>query len=290
MMSLESAAKKLCRLSFWADTLELLGGHPEEYRCAGLCGSEAGDFRTLRGLGVPIDNILLFDDSRAAADDSEDCEPDLTVIRKRIERAIDAYPTVDAILLDFGAHVDKTTLRVAHQTAVAAKMNEGGVFAMSFLAGRELHATWLKKATEDFIAGQQGMPKDVWALWSRAQPCMARALYVTQQVGPIKQQGLRLHLNHLWMYEARDDYGKGSHVFTVQYQWRKGAPSHPLVQVCSAAQHPSARVPAGYYGSRYVGKNAMWLLQEGGNPELLLNISAGSARSYRGRSKAGAYA
>jgi hypothetical protein len=290
MISFESAAKKLCRLSFWANTLELLGEKPEERRCAGLCGSEAGDFRTLRGLGVAADNILLFDDSKAAADDSEECEPDLTVIRKRIERAIDAYPTVDAILLDFGAHIDKTTLGVTQRTATVSKMNEGGVFAMSFLAGRELHATWLKKAVEDFIAGQRGMPEDVWSLWSRSQPCMAWALYVTQQVFPIKQQGLRLHLNHLWMYEARDDYGKGSHVFTVQYQWRKGTPPHPLAQVCAAAQHPTARVPSGYYASRYVGKNAMWLLQEGANPELLLNISAGSARSYRGRNKAGAYA
>jgi hypothetical protein len=289
MTSFESAAKKLCRLSFWGSTIDLLGGVPEKYLYAGLAGPEAGDFRTLRGFGVPIERIALFDTSVQMADDADAANPDQTVIRKSIEGGITDCAPRDAILLDFGTHIDNTTLSVVRRTAISSRMTVGRVIGMSFLVGRELHATWLKKATADFVKGQRGEPADVYAHYSRPLPCMSRALYVTQQLYPVGQQKLRLHLKRLWMYEAREDYGTGSHVLTLQYQWQRAAPPEALVQVLHAAHHANTRIPAGSYAKRYVGKNTMFLLQEGGNPELLLNISAGSSRSYRGRSTAGAY-
>lgn len=285
----ESSSKKLARLAFWSSAIERLGREPEKCLCAGLAGWTGGDLQTLQGLEVPAESVALFDTSPLAARSAQAAVPGLSVIQRPIEKGIGGIPTRDVILLDFGAHVDKNTLRVLRETATHANMSEGRIFGVSFLVGRELHATWLDQATESFVRGTRAMKEDVYAHWSRAIPPMIRAFYITQQAHAIRQRSLHLNLVQMWYYEAREDYGMGSHVVTLQFEWKKRASKTPLAQVHTAVQHPNVCIPSASMAKRYVGKNAIWLLQEGANPELLLNISAGSARSYRGRSTAGAY-
>lgn len=135
----ESLAKKIARLGYWMKIREMLGPLFVSQTHLVLASREAGDISVLRGLGVPLKNIVGVDRVSSAVDEAMGRWPGARVFEgdiANIAMQVASKERIASVFLDFCAPIGNAVIDTTYRVIQRA-LRDGAIVGVGMLRGRE---------------------------------------------------------------------------------------------------------------------------------------------------------
>ncbi len=289
----DTPPKKRARVETWFTIRDELGSRFAKGRHLVLAGPDAGDISVALGLGVPVSGMLAVDRSKPAVTAARFRFPEADVQHCEVIDVL-GKGLFDSVFLDFCCPVMEAELDTA-ALAVSTSIRSGGVFACAFLAGREQDTAGglrsrVLAVREKIEKSVSYFPPERRKEWLPLIPYLARATVIDQELmARTRSAGWLPVPVAQFFYKSKEDgdyKGMPMCIYVARVLWHSRRSLH---RETKKALETLPRLEFFNCTNRELGVYAMWLIEQGLNPALLLNVAETSVRAWKAHATRGTY-